>query len=178
MFHPYLRRSASKTCCLFRLKPCFGSGRTFNLVEAPFSHFMIFIRFCGSYILFFKLFNKSIYDFSQLRLLLFLQYVSELPRHQLGEGQDFYLTVLTYRPIKHRLESFYVGVIFSIHSFFITSPKIFLRSEVAVPYCDEVRILRHPSASFPDGPDPPFVIFVIDVAFNTMSSFISLNAIA
>ena len=50
-----------------------------------------------------------------------------------------------------------VGVIFSIHSFFITFAKIFLRSEVAVPYCDEVRILHHPSTSIPDDPDPHFV---------------------
>ena len=32
------------------------------------------------------------------------------------------------------------------------------RSDVAVPKHDETIILRHPSASSPDGPEPPFVL--------------------
>ena len=78
IFHPYLRRSASQNCCLVRSKPCFGSGRTFNQLEAPFSQFMRFSLFCGFDISFFKLFNKSIHLFSFADLISFLMCVVDL----------------------------------------------------------------------------------------------------
>ena len=48
--------------------------------------------------------------------------------------------------------------IFVIDNFLTSSAIALRRSDVAVPKHDEIIILRHPSASSPDGPEPPFVL--------------------
>ena len=50
--------------------------------------------------------------------------------------------------------------IFVIHNFLTRSAIALWRSDVAVPKHDETILLCHPSASSPDGPEPPFVLFM------------------
>ena len=47
-----------------------------------------------------------------------------------------------------------------IHNFLTSSAIALRRSDVAVPKHDEAIILRHPSTSRPDGPEPQFVLIV------------------
>ena len=48
--------------------------------------------------------------------------------------------------------------IIMIHNVLTSSAIALRRSDVDVPKHDETIILRHPSASSPDGPEPPFVL--------------------
>ena len=46
------------------------------------------------------------------------------------------------------------------------------KSVVAVPYTDEVRILRQSSASKPEGTDPPFVaVATFNTRFSSIDSY-------
>ena len=63
-------------------------------------------------------------------------------------------------------------LILVLDSFLIKSAIDLRRSEKAVPNEFEINIRLQPSASKPDGPEPPLVI---DSAFNTISSSIALK---
>ena len=62
-----------------------------------------------------------------------------------------------------------MGVISSMHSLFIISAKAFRRSIVSAPKLFEHRMRLHPSASIPEGPEPPFVE---DATFNTKTKIV------
>ena len=62
----------------------------------------------------------------------------------------------------------------SVHIFLIKLAIAFLRSTFALPKLFEHRILLHPSASFTEGQDPPFVLMA---AFFIISSSIPANMI-
>ena len=63
---------------------------------------------------------------------------------------------------------------FSVQIFSIKLAIAFLRSTFASPKLFEHRILLHPSASIPEGPDPPFVLIA---AFLIISLSIPANMI-
>ena len=60
----------------------------------------------------------------------------------------------------------------STHKFLINWAKVLRKSNVAIQKAREVKILRQPSASRPDGPDPPFVnIEAYIIIDSSMSSY-------
>ena len=90
-----------------------------------------------------------------------------------GLKPDFLLRVINLHATKlsENAQSLLFDM-FVIHNFLMSSAIALRRSDVTVPKHDETIILRHPSASSHDGPEPPFVLIAVSfIRSSSMSSY-------